>query len=179
MSATLVQPVIRGVRVFLAHAPGLVRHGSKPSRDLARDEGLMRAIRAHLRPYEAAVAYPPNRVFLGALAPEALAALPRPWFAHAQGGAERRAPHGEIMPEAEFLALLKIADDAGLVALEKGFAAEARQALAAHPLIAAEELARLDSGAEEGEIAALLAAGKPAKGLPALALERADGRVIG
>jgi betaine reductase len=157
-----------------------VRHGSKPSRDLARDEGLLQAIRAHLRPYEAAVAYPPNRAFLGALAPEALATLPKPWFAHAEGGAGRRAPFGEIMPEAEFLGFLKIADDAGLVVLDKGFAAEARQSLAAHPLIAESELGRLEGGANEGEIAALLApAAQPAKGLPALALERADGGVIG
>ena len=48
------RPVIRGARFFLAHAPGLVRHGSKPSRDIARDASVEGAIRAVLRPWERA-----------------------------------------------------------------------------------------------------------------------------
>ena len=64
MTQTLVQPVIRGVRFFLAHTPGLVRYGSKPSRDMARDATIADTIAAHLRSYEAAMAYPPNRAFL-------------------------------------------------------------------------------------------------------------------
>ena len=40
MTASIAQPVIRGVRFFLAHGPGLIRYGSKPSRDIARDAPL-------------------------------------------------------------------------------------------------------------------------------------------
>ena len=82
MQQTLEQPVIRGVRFFLAHAPGLVRYGSKPIRDIARAPSVTDAITSHLRGYEAAVAYPPNRVFLGHLYPDALASLDQPWFEH-------------------------------------------------------------------------------------------------
>ena len=57
MTQTLDQPVIRGVRFFLAHTPGLVRYGSKPSRDIARDATVATAIATHLRNYEAAVAF--------------------------------------------------------------------------------------------------------------------------
>ncbi len=72
--------VVRGARMVLAHTPGLVRHGSKPARELGRDPGLLDRLTASLRAYGAAAAYPPNRVFLGALVPDALSSLPRPWF---------------------------------------------------------------------------------------------------
>ena len=150
-------PVIRGARFFMAHTPGLLRHGSKPARDIAADPRVDSAIEGALRGYEAALAYPPNRVMLGALHPDALNELPRPWFeAEFEGkgessGAERRGPHGELMPEAEFYGLLKICDAAGLVSLEPAFAAEAREALAVHPLMGEADLAALDgAGSEAG-----------------------------
>src|SRR5262245_48728713 len=94
-------PVVAAARVFMAHAPGLVRYGSKPTRDIARNPSVLDAIRGALRSGEAARAYPPNQVFVGALTPAALRELPRPWF-HASGPGQRRGRHGEIMPEPEF-----------------------------------------------------------------------------
>ena len=38
--APLSAPVVRGVRYFLAHTPGMVRHGSNPSRDILGDPGF-------------------------------------------------------------------------------------------------------------------------------------------
>src|SRR5262249_60574050 len=75
MTQTLEQPVIRGVRFFLAHTPGLVRYGSKPSRDIARDATIADAIAAHLRSYEAAVGDPPNLAFFGPIRAEVLPAI--------------------------------------------------------------------------------------------------------
>ena len=85
MPQTLVPPVIRGVRYFLAHAPGLVRYGSKPARELVKDPGLITMMAAHLRPYEAAAAYPPNQAFLGDIFPDDLRTYGRPWFKMADG----------------------------------------------------------------------------------------------
>jgi hypothetical protein len=76
-------PVVTAVANVLAHAPGLVRHGSKPRRDLARDPRAAPALAAGLRPYDAAVDYAPNQVCVGNRDPESLRALPRPWFAAA------------------------------------------------------------------------------------------------
>jgi betaine reductase len=151
----LEQPVVRGVRFFLAHTPGLVRYGSKPSRDIARDVSVMEAINAHLRPYEAAVAYPPNRVFLGHLHPDALVSLAKPWFEHT-APTERWGPHGEMMPEEEFYALLKICDAFDLISLEARFVEEVRPALAAHPLLTPADLDRLGPGVSEADIASAL-----------------------
>jgi betaine reductase len=173
MRQMLEQPVIRGVRFFLAHAPGLVRYGSKPSRDIARDPTVAETIQAHLRGYEAAVAYPPNRVFLGHMHPDVLAGLPQPWSAQSTVG-ERWGPHGEIMPEEEFYGLLKICDVFDLLRLEAGFVEEVRLTLAAHPLLTPAELARLGSGTSEADIEATLQ--RPPRALP---LYLRNGRCIG
>ncbi len=49
MASVQPRPVIKAVRYFLAHTPGLVRHGSKPSRELAKSPGLLDEITGHLR----------------------------------------------------------------------------------------------------------------------------------
>jgi hypothetical protein len=173
MTQILEQPVIRGVRFFLAHTPGLVRYGSKPSRDIARDATIADAIAAHLRSYEAAVAYPPNRAFLGHIHPDTLAAMSQPWFTSAAPGS-RWGAHGEIMPEEEFYGVLKICDAFDLVHLEAGFVEEARVALATHPLLTAADLERLGTGLPEADIVTQCG-GNP----PALPLYLRHGRRIG
>jgi glycine/sarcosine/betaine reductase complex component C subunit beta len=173
MTQTLEQPVIRGVRFFLAHTPGLVRYGSKPSRDIARDATIADAIAAHLRSYEAAVAYPPNRAFLGHMHPDTLAAMPQPWFASAAPGT-RWGAHGEIMPEEEFYGVLKICDAFDLVHLEAGFVEEARAALALHPLLTSADLERLGLGFSEADIVTQY--GESPSALP---LYLRNGRLIG
>jgi len=173
MTQTLEQPVIRGVRFFLAHTPGLVRYGSKPSRDIARDATIADAIAAHLRSYEAAVAYPPNRAFLGHMHPDTLASIPRPWFASAAPGT-RWGAHGEIMPEEEFYGILKTCDAFDLVHLEAGFVEEARAALATHPVLTPADLERLGTGFPEAHIVTQCG-GSP----PALPLYLRNGRLIG
>ena len=173
MTQTLEQPVIRGVRFFLAHTPGLVRYGSKPSRDIARDATIADAIAAHLRSYEAAMAYPPNRAFLGHMHPDTLAAMPQPWFTSAAPG-QRWGAHGEIMPEEEFYGVLKICDAFDLVHLEAGFVEEARAALSSHPLLTPTDLERLGRGFPEADIVTQCGGSTPT-----LPLYLRNGRLIG
>ncbi|MGE3540506.1 MAG: glycine/sarcosine/betaine reductase complex component C subunit beta [Candidatus Tectimicrobiota bacterium] len=173
MTQTLEQPVLRGVRFFLAHTPGLVRYGSKPSRDIAREADIASAISAHLRSYEAAMTYPPHRAFLGHIHPDTLSALPQPWFRH-ETPATRWGPHGELMPEEEFYGLLKIGDMFELLRLETGFVEHIRHAMERHPLLTRQDLERLGSGVPEAEIASLCSSR-----LPALPLYLRDGRRIG
>jgi hypothetical protein len=155
MPQTLEQPVIRGVRFFLAHVPGLVRYGSKPSRDIVREPAVAESIHAKLRSFEAAVAYPPNRAFLGHVHPDALASLGKPWFEYTTP-VERWGPHGEMMPEEEFYGLLKICDVFELINLEAGFVQEVRPALQAHPLLTPADLERLGAGVSEADLASSL-----------------------
>lgn len=166
-------PVIRGCRFFLAHAPGLVRHGSKPQRDIARDPAVAAAIDGALRPFAAARDYPPNQVLLGALDPVALAAMPRPWFA-GPPFRDQRGPHGEIAPEEEFLALMKAGDQFDLLALDRELVEPAREALARHPLVPAADLERLGPGVTGAEIDRRLTGP-----MPAVPLVQPGGRRVG
>ena len=172
-SPTLHQPVIRGARFFLAHTPGLVPHGSKPSRDIARDSTVEPAIALALRSFESARDYAPNQVLIGARHPDSLWDLPRPWF-ESSPVADRRGPHGEIVPEEELLGLLKVGDQFDLVQLEAGFTTESRAALAAHPLVGAGDLDCLGAGVPEPAIDKRL--GEPGAAVP---LRLRSGRRVG
>jgi betaine reductase len=164
--------VVRGARMLLAHAPGLVRHGSKPARELARDPSLLDRLSASLRTYEAACAYPPNRVFLGSLAPEALGAMPRPWFA-AAGPAEGRGPHGYLLSEDALYAFLKADDEFDLLWLDERFAARARDILVRHPLAGPGDVERAGAGKPGSAIRARV------EGEGALPLVLRDGSLVG
>ncbi len=107
-------PVIRNCSYCLAHVPDLVRYGSKPRREIARNSAVEQHITDFLRSYSEAVSYPPNQTFLGNSTPEELAKIPRPWY-RSTGSAEPEkekqvGKFGEIVDQEFFLALLKAAD---------------------------------------------------------------------
>jgi betaine reductase len=136
-------PVITAVANVLAHAPGLVRYGSRPARDLARDPSLGKTLAAHLRSYEDAVGYGPNQAYIGNLDPEALRGAPRPWF----GSLDRTAPadgaFGALIAESELLGLLKLSDRSQLVHLDEPTLAAARARLVERRLADPGEIERL------------------------------------
>jgi glycine/sarcosine/betaine reductase complex component C subunit beta len=144
-------PVVTAVANVLAHAPGLVRYGSKPLRDLAGDPGLAEAIGAHLRSYDAAVGYAPNQAYIGNRDPETLRALSRPWFSAPDPGASSDGAFGDFVGEAELLGLLKLNDRARLVALDGATLGIAHERLARRGLVTPDEMERLAPGSE-GEI---------------------------
>jgi len=128
-------PVIRDVALVLAHAPSLVRLGSKPLRELRRVDRPIDYLRPHLRDGDAALGYAPNQVFIGNLGVDDLAAWPTPWHRHPAPSAGRFGPDGEIMPEDELLGLLAACDGFNLFALGRDVADRARTALDAHPIV--------------------------------------------
>jgi len=133
-------PAVTAVANVLAHAPGLVCYGSKPVRDLRRDPALLDAVRARLRPYEEAVGYGPNQVYIGNLDPEALRALPRPWFRMPDRRAPSDGPFGDLISEPELLGLMRLCDRAGLMQLDAATLATARERLLRRGLVAAAEM---------------------------------------
>jgi len=76
-------------------------------------------INEHLRSLREAVEYPPNQVFIGNFHPDRLNGIEQPWYKHPLEGASRFGVYGEIVPEEEFIGLLKHADDFDLIWLEK------------------------------------------------------------
>jgi hypothetical protein len=152
-------PVITAVANVLAHAPGLVRYGSKPLRDLARDPGLSAALGARLRGYDEAVAYAPNQAYIGNREPETLRALPRPWFSTPDPGASRDGAFGDFIGEGELLGLLKWNDRARLIQLDEVTLAGARERLLRRGLVTGPETERL-APATDDAIARTIASGE-------------------
>jgi betaine reductase len=97
--------------LVLEHVPDLVRYGSKPSREPAQLDRL----RAALRPFEQAVAYPPNQVFIGNLPPEDLWERQREWWRRPVDAATPSGPTGEVIDQGRFLDLLAEIDRFDLV----------------------------------------------------------------
>lgn len=165
--------VITGARNFLAHTPGLVKYGSKPVREIAADPAAAGTVSAHLRAYDRAASYLPNRAYLGGIRPESLTGVERPWYP-LNGEGPRRNPYGEIMPEEEFYGVMKALDAFDLLWLEDGFAAEVRGRLLQQPGWTAKELKTLEKGVPRAKIEDQ---SKPGSG--SLPLTLPDGRLAG
>ena len=163
--------VVSAVGFSLVHAPGLVRYGSKPYREISKHPDLLTEISAHLRGYEAAVVYPPNRAFLGDIYPDDLKEIERPWFT-VTGDAPRLQRDGDIVPEEEFYGLMKAFDQFDLVSLEESFAQEVRVSLEMNPFVAPEDIDKLG----EGRPASFIEAQSAENALP---LVLRDGRLVG
>lgn len=114
-------PVLAGVALCLAHVPDLVRYGSKPSREINKDQGLLLLLAEHRRLYEHAVSYPPHQAFIGNIDPQQLWDLPTPWWQNPLPHSARDGRDGEIVTEAEFYGLMKLCDDFNLLWLTEEF----------------------------------------------------------
>lgn len=161
----MTRPVLLAASTVMAHVPGLVRIGSKPAREIARDRGLAARLIASSRTFDDAVGYAPNQAFIGAIHPRAMG--PRPHFNRLVEGGQRFGPDGEIMPEREFLGLMALADQFKLLRLGPELAQTAAAALARHPLCDSFKPEALEAAI--GDPAAELARG-------ALGLHLGDGR---
>jgi betaine reductase len=86
------------------------------------------------------------------MTPDELKAIPRPWYQNLIANAPRYGRFGEIMPELEFIGVMKIADSFELVNLESGFTAQVKEVLGSHALFSAKELERLGQGVTQAQI---------------------------
>ena len=94
---------IEGVFYSLAHAPDLVRFGSKPAREVAAHPELGGAVlKSKLRSFGAAVAYAPHQAYIGNITPNELSGLPMPWYEKLIGGATAQGPFGDLVDQEVF-----------------------------------------------------------------------------
>jgi len=138
-----IKPVVKGVSYFLAHVPGMIRHGSKPAREIGYDPSLLTSVLSHLRTFPEAVSYPPHQIFIGNLDPDDLLKVPTPWYQNPVLDASRWGTFGEIMPEDEFYGMMKICDEFDILLMEKDFLQEVVAKLQKHPLINADDIQKL------------------------------------
>ncbi len=87
-----------------------------------------------LRPFEDAIGYAPHQVMLGALTPEALREIPRPWHLQPMHGVRPSGPGGMMIDEMSFHTWLARADTARLVHFSEEFAEELRPRLGDAPI---------------------------------------------
>ncbi len=130
--------VLKGTGFILVHTPNLlVNNGSTQTTErIANPESdYLKNIRSGLRTYEQAVDYAPNQVYIGNMSPEDLRDIPMPWYDKEAKIKDRFGKYGEIMPEDEFLGLIKAVDAFDLVNLTEEFSNHAREKILKHPLI--------------------------------------------
>ncbi len=139
-------PAIKSVSYVLAHAPDLVRYGSKPQREMGKQGSeLYLKLQSALRSYEQAKDYPPHQAFIGNLDPDLLWELESPWWKNLLEGAERTGRYGEIVPQDEFYGVMRVCDEGEILHLERSFASEVRDKLSRHGLMSRSDLERLNS----------------------------------
>ena len=111
-SETRVTAAIHGCALVLAHAPDLVRHGSKPTREHAADQ-----IKPALRSFDEALGYPPHQVFIGNLEPDALWEVERPWW-RSPADPKPQGPYGVFVDQDALYAQMEAADQFQLLHLD-------------------------------------------------------------
>jgi hypothetical protein len=159
MTNQSINHVVKGVSYFLAHVPSMIRHGSKPSREIEKDPSLLKPILEHLWSFEKAVSYPPNQVFIGNLDPDDLLRIPSPWYKNLSNNSSRWGTFGEIMPEEEFYGMMKICDEFQLFQMEEGYLKDTALKLKNHPLFGPDDLKKLDKGVSLKQIERTLSEG--------------------
>ncbi len=143
--------VAKAAGYVLVHTPDMVFYnGTTQTTEMVvnPDSEYLKKVPESLRSYEDVVAYPPNQVYIGSLKPEELNNYEAPWYDKKVEGATRKGKLGEIMPQDEFIGLMKICDAFDLVSLSKEFTAEVKEKLGDNPLIAEELIASLKDGEE-------------------------------
>lgn len=145
---------IKGTAYCLDFAPELgMRYGGTPwqEHNAKPDSEFLKALPNHMQTYAEAAAYAPNQAYIGAMSLDELEKAPKPWTENL-GKAERYGIYGEIMPEDEFIAFMDICDVFDLIWLEKSFSAKMKEKLAQDPVIAEEQLKRLEAGHDLSEL---------------------------
>lgn len=147
-------PVIKGAGYALVHTPDMIMHNgtTQTTEKITNpDSEYLKKLPEHIRSYEEVVKYPPNQAYIGSLTPEELRGYQMPWYDKEVPGADRFGKLGEIMPQDEFIGLMKISDAFDLVKLDKGFTAVVKEKLGSHPLFKG-DIAKLKEGEAMEEI---------------------------
>ena len=154
-------PVLKGAGYALVHTPDMIMHnGTTQTTEKIVNPGseYLNELPKHIRSYEQALGYAPNQVYIGNMKPQELKNYEMPWFDKDIEKAWRFGKFGEIMPQDEFILLMKISDAFELVMIEKTFMEHTKKKLEGHPLFQ-EEAEKLPGGVEIKEIEDMIKSG--------------------
>ncbi len=131
-------PVIDSASYILINTPDMIMHNgtTQTMEKLSNpDSEYLKKAPSHIRKYEEVLNYLPNQVYIGNLSPADLKDQKLPWYNIDSKVKNRFGKFGEIMPQDEFIGLLKISDSFNLVLLEKFFSKNIKDKLSSHTLI--------------------------------------------
>ena len=154
----MTHPVLKNASYVLVHTPDMILHnGTTATTERLTNPGseYLGKIKDALRTYEEVVNYGPNQVFIGNQPPEILIDLPMPWYANPVAGG-RYGKFGEIMPQEEFICMLKMFDVFDLVKLSESFTKTMKATLAENKLFSASEIAMLKEGDSDADIHSII-----------------------
>ena len=149
-----MRPVITNASYVLINTPDMIVHNGTTcmtEKITNPDSEFLKTIESKIRTYEEVVNYAPNQVYIGNMKPEALRDIPEPWCNTPIEGT-REGKYGSIVPQDEFIAMLKVSDAFDLVFLNKEFTAYIKEVMAKNPLYNADDLASLKDGADQADI---------------------------
>jgi len=141
--------VVKAAGYVLMHTQDMIMHnGTTQTVEKLNNPGseYLKQVPKHLRTFEEVVNYAPNQVYIGNMTPAELGEVEKPWVGKDVPNADRYGKFGEIMPQEEFIAMIKVADVFGLVMLESEFTKEITEKYTAHKLMTEEEIAQLGEG---------------------------------
>ncbi|SET79782.1 betaine reductase, partial [Natronincola peptidivorans] len=110
--------VVKGTSYVLVHTPDMILHNGTTQtteKQANPNSEYLKKLPEHLRNYQEVVSYPPNQAYIGTITPEDLRTYEMPWYNKQVQGADRYGKFGEIMPQDEFIGLMKIVDAFDLV----------------------------------------------------------------
>lgn len=132
-----MKPVLKASSYVLVNTPDMVLHAGTTQtveKITNPDSEYLKHINDSIRSFEDVVKYPPNQVYIGNMTPENLKSLEMPWYDKKVPNATRFGRFGEMMPQDEFILLLKWVDAFDLVKVEADFAAKVKDKLSGHPI---------------------------------------------
>ncbi len=151
--------VIKGASYVLAHTPDMILHNGTTQtteRIVNPDSEYLKKIPEHIRSYDDVLAYYPNQTYIGNIHPDTMAKVEFPFYDKKAPVKDRYGKYGEIMPEDEFLLLVRACDMFEVVKLDKNFVAEVKPKFEKNPILSDDIIARIDSGTDIAEIEALI-----------------------
>ncbi len=147
--------VIKGAGYVLVHTPDMVIHNGTTQtteRIVNPDSDYLKELGGRLRSYEDVVSYWPNQTYIGNVHPDELAEIEQPWVDKKKEDADRYGKYGEIMPQEEFLFLVKASDKFDVVRLSRDFVETYQEAFLKNPIIPKEISSDISEGVEYEEI---------------------------
>lgn len=141
----MAKAVLKGAAYTLIHAPNFLEHMGTTQTTTSKDSEYIKTLKQHLRTYEQVLSYLPNQVYIGNLKPEVLKNYERPFYNADYKDDRRFGPFGEIMPEDEFILLIKYADAFNLVLLEEKFLNDTLEKYKKHPYKTDNEIKHLEN----------------------------------